>query len=355
MNYKLIATEVGELIKYESTVNGINRIAKALFSFNIEGFPNEAITSSRAQIVYNCLLSLEKQRMNDEERKQLLVTFCRRITPESLQGSLKQILEDSLGLSFTTDTQGKGESGGEYFAVHESQKVENSSKVFVVHGRNETARRAIFDFLRAIALRPLEWSQAIELTQKPTPYVGEILDAAFSHAQAVVVLFTGDDEAQLRKNLRKSSDPAYESRPTPQARPNVLFKAGIALGRYPERTVLVELGTLRPFSDVAGRHTIQMDNSMKCRQDLASRLRIAGCSVDMSGHDWHSVGNFSSAILTDTVEGASETFLSRNETLCPNCSTSGKPHLMSPIPKDFISIENATHECPQCKYKTKAF
>ena len=64
MNYKLIATEVGELIKYESTVNGINRIAKALFSFNIEGFPNEAITSSRAQIVYNCLLSLEKQRMN---------------------------------------------------------------------------------------------------------------------------------------------------------------------------------------------------------------------------------------------------------------------------------------------------
>lgn len=41
------------------------------------------------------------------------------------------------------------------------------------------------------------------------------------------------------------------------------------------------------------------------------------------------------------------------EPACPNCSTVGRPFFMSLIPKDFIDIENATHECPKCKYKTR--
>jgi len=38
---------------------------------------------------------------------------------------------------------------------------------------------------------------------------------------------------------------------------------------------------------------------------------------------------------------------------CPNCSTSGKPFFMRSIPRDFVEIENATHECSQCQYKTR--
>lgn len=38
---------------------------------------------------------------------------------------------------------------------------------------------------------------------------------------------------------------------------------------------------------------------------------------------------------------------------CPNCSTIGRPFYMSPIPKDFVELENATHECSRCKYKTR--
>lgn len=99
MNYRLIATEVGDLVKYDTTINEIRRVAKALFRFNIEEFPNEAITSSRAQTIYNCILSLAKQRMNNEERNQLLVTFCKRITPEQRRDKLLRILEDGLGPS----------------------------------------------------------------------------------------------------------------------------------------------------------------------------------------------------------------------------------------------------------------
>jgi FtsZ-binding cell division protein ZapB len=38
---------------------------------------------------------------------------------------------------------------------------------------------------------------------------------------------------------------------------------------------------------------------------------------------------------------------------CPNCSTIGRPFYMSPVPKDFVELENATHECSRCKYKTR--
>jgi predicted nucleotide-binding protein len=136
-----------------------------------------------------------------------------------------------------------------------SQKAD-PRKVFVVHGRNEAARRAMFSFLRALGLDPIEWSEAVHLTGKGSPFVGEILDTAFTHAQAVVVLFTGDDVARLGTRYLTANDPPYEREPTPQARPNVLFEAGLAFGRNPERTILVTLGNIRPFSDVVGRHII---------------------------------------------------------------------------------------------------
>jgi hypothetical protein len=76
-------------------------------------------------------------------------------------------------------------------------KNRDKKKVFVVHGRNNLARAAMFNFLRSLSLEPIEWSQAVLLTGKGSPFVGEILDAAFNTAQAVVVLMTPDDIAYL--------------------------------------------------------------------------------------------------------------------------------------------------------------
>lgn len=186
--------------------------------------------------------------------------------------------------------------------------------VFVVHGRNQAARDAMFEFLRAIDLHPMEWSEAVHLTRKASPYIGEILDSAFSHARAVVVLFTPDDEARLRNGLQNVNDAPNETELTGQARPNVLFEAGMAMGRDQDRTVLVELGNLRPFSDIGGRHTIRLDNSPQRRQDLAQRLEAAGCTVNREGTDWFNVGDFeasvevpdpSSEMLTDMSEDLS--------------------------------------------------
>lgn len=169
-------------------------------------------------------------------------------------------------------------------------------KVFVIYGRNQKARNALFTFLRSIGLAPLEWSEAVAATGKGSPYIGEVLDRAFSIGQAIVVLLTPDDEARLRQHLRKPDDPAHETTLTPQARPNVLFEAGMAMSRSPNRTVLVELDGLRPFSDIAGRHVVKLDNTTQRRQDLAQRLQAAGCAVSLSGTDWQTSGDFEDAL-----------------------------------------------------------
>src|SRR5438270_266613 len=52
----------------------------------------------------------------------------------------------------------------------------------------------------------------------------------------------------------------------------------MAMGKFPERTIIVELGKLRPFSDVIGRLVIRIDNSSQKRQDIANRLETAGCT-----------------------------------------------------------------------------
>ena len=162
----------------------------------------------------------------------------------------------------------------------------DARKVMVVHGRDSQARRAMFDFLRALGLDPGEWSKLVAETEKAAPYIGEVLDKAFESAGAVVVLFTPDDEAKLRDEFVTSKDPDYERELTPQARPNVLFEAGMAFGIHPDRTVLVELGELRPFSDVFGRHVVRLDGTEKPLRDIAARLKTAGCAVDDSGNDW---------------------------------------------------------------------
>ena len=172
----------------------------------------------------------------------------------------------------------------------------DAREVFVVHGRNHAARDALFQFLRSVDLHPLEWNEAVRSTGKASPYIGEILDAAFSRAHAVVVLFTPDDEARLRQEFRVRGDPPHETQLYGQARPNVLFEAGMAISRSEERTVLVEIGVLKPFSDVGGRHAIRFDGSTPRRQELAQRLQTAGCPVNLSGTDWHSAGDFNSVV-----------------------------------------------------------
>ncbi|MCX6570214.1 MAG: nucleotide-binding protein [Candidatus Aminicenantes bacterium] len=173
-------------------------------------------------------------------------------------------------------------------------------RILVVYGRNEKARKAIFELLRAVDLKPFEWGEAVKKTGKASPYVGEILDEAFKESQAVIVLLTGDDIAHLREEYIKPNDTEHEGRPSLQARTNVVFEAGRAFGTHPDRTVLVELDKERTkaFSDIGGRYVLRMSNQPEKRKELVDRLKMAGCDVCIDDRtDWMSAGDFDGAAL----------------------------------------------------------
>ena len=166
------------------------------------------------------------------------------------------------------------------------------TSVFVVHGRNERASTSLFRFLRSVGLHPIEWEEAILLTGKPSPQISEILDTAFREAVAVIILLSPDDEARLKPKFLKRSDPPHEKELSGQPRANVLFEAGMAFGRNPEGTILVQVGDVRPFSDVAGRHVVHLSNSTQKRQEFLIKLANAGCYINTSGVLWHTEGDF---------------------------------------------------------------
>lgn len=168
-----------------------------------------------------------------------------------------------------------------------------------MYGRNLGAREAVFEFLRVIDLRPLEWDEVASQTGSGSPFVFEVLARAFDVAQAVVVILTPDEEVALRPMFH--TEPG-DARTRFQPRPNVLFEAGMAFMRDRNRTILLDFGPTVELSDLHGVHTLRVSPGVgaELRQRLVERLRAAGCPVSVQGTDWLSAGNFDAAFLSAT-------------------------------------------------------
>lgn len=204
-----------------------------------------------------------------------------------------EVVDDARAVENRTDAEAVQEARAAVVGVSaDDENVVDPRRVFVVHGRDLQAKAAVYQFLRDIDLHPLDWEELVAATGVAAPYIGDTVAAAFRIAQAVVVLLTPDDDARLHPSLRGATEAAHEVNLAGQARPNVLFEAGMALASHPDRTVLVEIGQLRPFSDVAGRHTVRLDGNASTLNALATRLQSAGCAVNLSGSDWLNVVPF---------------------------------------------------------------
>jgi predicted nucleotide-binding protein len=173
-----------------------------------------------------------------------------------------------------------------------AKKRVKDNTIFVVHGRDEALRKSMFDFLRALGLNPKEWDHVLREARGNNPFIGNALDEVMEKAQAVVVMFTPDDLVTLKEQFVGFDERNTEGKPLAQPRPNVLFEAGLAMGRHAEKTVLVQVGRIKPFSDVAGRHIVKLSESTESRNDLANRLEKIGCKVDKVGRDWLKAGYF---------------------------------------------------------------
>ncbi|HEV2638890.1 MAG TPA: nucleotide-binding protein [Actinocrinis sp.] len=170
--------------------------------------------------------------------------------------------------------------------------ADKTRSVFVVHGRDEQVRQAMFGLLGRLGLRGLEWEELVRATGHTVPFLGDVVVNAPAQAQAALVLLTPDDVAMLHPDLLQVRDQEYEGRLTGQARPNVLLELGMVLMAYPERTVIVEVGALRPIADLAGRNVIRFDGSVASVKKIAERLDLAGCRVNQTGSDWLDPGPF---------------------------------------------------------------
>ena len=172
-----------------------------------------------------------------------------------------------------------------------SKKKQDS--VFVVHGRDAKARKELSAFLRSLHVDVMEWNKAMALTKKASPYIGEVIDAAFERVQAIVVMLTPDDEAKLKDAFIGKDEEAFEKKLTGQPRQNVLLEAGMALGKYKPTTILVQIGKIRPMSDISGVHVTHLIGTAASRQQLIGKLRTAGVKLDSTGDDWLTAGDFS--------------------------------------------------------------
>lgn len=128
MDYRLIAVQIGDLVKWDTSVNQIDRIASAILKIQKQDFPNNSITSARAKVIYDWILSLAKQKMDSEGRSKLLVKFCMEITPEGLKGDVAKILTDN-GLPYNLVY---GDSLEEFFRRDfHSEVIKHSKKLFL--------------------------------------------------------------------------------------------------------------------------------------------------------------------------------------------------------------------------------
>lgn len=178
--------------------------------------------------------------------------------------------------------------------------VRDADVVFVIHGRRYL--NEVSEFLRALHLKPLEWSQArarcAAETRNPQPYVWQVVDWALTHAGAIVALLTPDDEARLREELHGASELPWERETMFQPRQNVLFEAGVAFGRDPGRTVMLRVGQLRPMTDLQGFHILPYDDDPGNRSQVVQALKTAGCPADTSGTAWYESGKITKLLPT---------------------------------------------------------
>jgi predicted nucleotide-binding protein len=165
-------------------------------------------------------------------------------------------------------------------------------RVFVVSGRDSELTASFFDLLYAVGLEPLEWETLVKPTGMAAPYLGEVVRNAPLLSQATLVLLSPDDIVELHPDLHQENDHPYERAQGGQARPNVLFELGLAFMAYRERTIIVEVGLMRPIADLAGLNAIRFDGKAESVKKVVERLAGAGCPVRTSGESWLAARRF---------------------------------------------------------------
>lgn len=95
-NFRLIGIKLGEGLKYITSINEINRIASAIFDFEVSSHRHVSITSSRSQLTYDWVMTLAEQPIDEDRKLLLLEDFINALTPED--SPLRNLIKETAKL-----------------------------------------------------------------------------------------------------------------------------------------------------------------------------------------------------------------------------------------------------------------
>jgi uncharacterized protein (TIGR02391 family) len=101
MDARLIAIQVGDALKYATSVNEIDRIGGAVLKIQRDTFPNDAITSQRAKRIHDWILSIAQANLEASECERRLIKFCQQLAGDQEWTRVAKILADA-GVSQTS-------------------------------------------------------------------------------------------------------------------------------------------------------------------------------------------------------------------------------------------------------------
>jgi hypothetical protein len=167
-------------------------------------------------------------------------------------------------------------------------------RVFVIYGRDVEAHAELAKFLHALNLEEIVFDEVAN-TLGPSPFVADIVLRGIKEADAVIALFTPDEQAALYDPTTGRPLETNAGGSRWQARPNVIFEAGIAYGRGLIEPILVVLGAdVSLFSDIGGKHFVNLGRS-DGKRNLFNRLNTILGPITPRISDWEfsaEAGNF---------------------------------------------------------------
>lgn len=149
----------------------------------------------------------------------------------------------------------------------ETMEFSDTSRVFVIHGRDEAARETVARFLEKLGLEPVILHEQANKGRTIIEKFEDHADVGFA-----VVLLTPDDVGGLRGEQPKLN---------PRARQNVILELGFFLGKLGRQRVcpLVK-GDVETPSDYDGVVYAKLDDAGSWKMELVRELKAADFDVD---------------------------------------------------------------------------
>lgn len=247
---------------------------------------------------------------------ELVVMFPDQALPESLWNGpyLKLHSAESAENDVAPENVGTEQPRSSTSTEGEANSQPDPRRVFIIHGRNAAARLAIERFVQTLGLQAIDFDQLA--ADHGAEFVGNIVRAGLQQAQGIVALFTPDEFAVLGASPLRGPHDAASDLQRWQARPNVIFEAGIAFGIARERTILVTLGSeVSLFSDIAGIHILRLNNSIESRKRFRQKLIGVRCEVDQRSDAWtnpEQSGDFETCVANVSLEAQGDSLLVRS-------------------------------------------